>query len=208
LKTEFDRLEQQVHFVAPNMLDTWVWPPTSANCYRRDAVQLFLKNPRLGELRSCTDSYLVRGVSVLTGSVLIDQPVAVYRLHGMNIFSRHPHLNGILNYDRRNPSNDDQRGRKLVIAYLIENHKFFLNKLESGQQFFEALEKLHSEWPALPSKIKGCRSYTGELLLAHFDSLARDIGIYTLSRILFSFKVSTFAMLRALIRFRRARQSI
>lgn len=207
-KAALDQLGQKVHYVAPNVLDTWVWPPTSANCYRRNALELFLSNPRLKELRSCTDSYLLRGVSVLTGSVLIDRPVAVYRLHGSNIFSRHPHLNGILSYDRRNPGNDDQAGRKLVIAFLIENHKFFLNKLESEQQFFEALKTLHAEWPDLPSKINGCQSYTGEVLLNHFETLARNISTYTLMRHLFAFRVSIFAITRAYFQFRRRGRNI
>src|SRR5450631_3615923 len=55
-------LESQIHFVPPCDIGTWRWAPTSGNCFRRDALQLFLNNENLGALRSCTDSFLIRGI--------------------------------------------------------------------------------------------------------------------------------------------------
>src|SRR6202047_902721 len=93
-------IETQVHLVEPGYAGGWMWAPTSGNCFRRDALQLFLNNENLAALRLATDTYLLRGINVVTGSVVIDRPLAVYRLHGMNAFSKHPHLNGVLSYDR------------------------------------------------------------------------------------------------------------
>src|SRR5579885_2514983 len=77
----------------------------------------------------------LRGIGILMGSVLIDRPLAIYRLHGMNVFSKHPHLYGILNYERGGPADNDLLGRKLVIGHLIDSAKLFLRKLESPQQY-------------------------------------------------------------------------
>ena len=124
-------IEDQVHLIEPAYAGDWMWAPTSGNCFRRDALQLFLNNEDLAALRSCTDAYLIRGINVLTGSVVIDRPLAVYRLHGMNVFSKHPHLNGMLSYDRGGPSDDDQLGRKMIIDHLIANAQLFLRKMHS-----------------------------------------------------------------------------
>src|SRR5437660_279282 len=37
-------IETEVHFVGPRHTGNWMWAPTSGNCYRRDALQLFLNN--------------------------------------------------------------------------------------------------------------------------------------------------------------------
>ena len=79
-------IETQVHLVEACDAGDWMWAPTTGNCFRRDALQLFLNNEDLATLRSCTDAYLLRGVNVVTGSVVIDRPLGVYRLHGMNAF--------------------------------------------------------------------------------------------------------------------------
>ena len=93
----------------------------------------------LRELRSCTDAYLIRGISVLMGSVVIDRSLGIYRLHGMNVFSKHPNLYCMLHYERGGPSDNDLFGRKLVIDHLIANVGLFLHKLESTQAIYEGI---------------------------------------------------------------------
>ena len=74
-------IESQIRFVDP--LDAnWVWAPMSANCFRRDGLDLFMDKRRLCDLRASLDCYLLTGISVLTGSVLIDRALAIYRIHG------------------------------------------------------------------------------------------------------------------------------
>src|SRR6202047_757815 len=94
-------IETDVHFVKPGYAGNWMWAPTSGNCFRRDALQLFLNIEDLAALRTGTDAYLVRGVNVVTGSVVIDRPLAVYRLHGTNEFSKHPILHADLSAETR-----------------------------------------------------------------------------------------------------------
>ncbi|MGB8277957.1 MAG: glycosyltransferase family 2 protein [Methylovirgula sp.] len=170
-----------VHFVPPNYMDRWVWAPTSGNCFRRDALSMFLENDALAGLRSCTDAYLIRGVSVLTGSVLIDRALAVYRLHGANVFAQNPNLNGLLNYDRWSPNDNDQNGRRMVVDHLIANASVFARKVHSPFQFLAALRALNDTWPRLPSRIAGCRSYVGGEVIAHFQQLSDAVGLWQLT---------------------------
>ena len=169
-------LESQVHYVEP--LDaTWVWSPTSGNCFRRDALNLFLCNEKLPQLQCALDTYLARGINVLTGSVLIARSLAVYRMHGANIFSKHPQLNGCLAFDRSSPNNKDQLSREFIINHMLSNAKLFLNKVLSPLYFFEALIALDIADPQLQSSIKGCKSYLGSELIYHRQTLAREFGL-------------------------------
>jgi glycosyltransferase involved in cell wall biosynthesis len=193
-------LEGQIHLVEPCDVGTWCWAPTSGNCFRRDALQFFLQNERLGDLRSCTDAYLIRGISVLMGSVLIDRSLAVYRLHGMNVFSKHPHLYCLLNYERGGPTDNDILGRKMVIDHLIANAPLFLRKLHSSQHYMRALLALDTAWPRIPSTVKGCRSYVAGRLVSESAIVARELGLFNFIWILTRLKVAPHAILMACLR--------
>jgi glycosyltransferase involved in cell wall biosynthesis len=175
-----DDICNRVHLVEPSYQDRWIWAPTSGNLFRRDALSMFLDNDALAGLRSCTDAYLIRGVAVLTGSVLIDRTLSIYRLHGANAFSRSPHLNGILSYDRGSPSDNDQKGRRLVIDHVIAKADVFARQLHSPFHYLNALKTLNDSWPRIPSKTVGCRSYVGGEVIAHFRQLAQAVGLWPL----------------------------
>jgi len=193
-------LASQIHLVEPCEVGTWCWAPTSSNCFRRDALQLFLKNDRLGELRSCTDAYLIRGISVLMGSVLIDRSLAIYRLHGMNVFSKHPHLNCLLAYERGGPTDNDILGRKLVIDHLITNAGLFLRKLHSPQHYMEALLALDTAWPRIPSAVGGCRSYSAGRLVSEAATVAPELGLFNFILLLTRLRVAPHIILMACLR--------
>ncbi len=195
-------LENQVHLVLPSDCDfqSWFWAPTSCNCFRRDALQLFFNTERLGELRSCTDAYLIRGVSLLMGSVVIDRALAIYRLHGMNVFSKHPNLFGMLNYERGGVSDNDLVGRKLVIDHLIAQAELFLHKLESPQQYMRALLALDAAWPRIPSTVGGCRTYVAGKLVTDSATLTRELGLFNFVLLLARLKVAPHVILLACLR--------
>jgi glycosyltransferase involved in cell wall biosynthesis len=194
--------ENQVHLILPSDCDfqSWFWAPTSCNCFRRDALQLFFNTERLGELRSCTDAYLIRGVSLLMGSVVIDRALAIYRLHGMNVFSKHPNLFGMLNYERGGVSDNDLVGRKLVIDHLIAQAELFLHKLESPQQYMRALLALDAAWPRIPSTVGGCRTYVAGKLVTDSAALTRELGLFNFVLLLARLKVAPPVILLACLR--------
>lgn|GEM_PF-778541 len=161
-----DGIEKQVHLIQPRDVKDWYWAPTSGNCFRRDALQFFLNNENLAALKSCTDSYLIRGVSVLMGSAIIDRPLAIYRLHGMNAFSKHPHLYGMLTYEKGAPLDNDILGRKMLMDHMLAKSGIFSAKANSRVDFINALQALDLSYPILPSAIAGYHSYlTGQLVL-------------------------------------------
>ena len=82
--------ERDLHLVDRSMTREWVWSPTSGLCFRREAVELMFGHEP--NILGGTDNYLVRGISSLTGSITIDRPLAVYRLHSSNMFTKHPAL--------------------------------------------------------------------------------------------------------------------
>jgi glycosyltransferase involved in cell wall biosynthesis len=200
-------LENRVHLVQPWDVASWCWAPTSGNCFRREALQLFLNNENLGALRSCTDAYLLRGISVLMGSVLIDRALAIYRLHGMNVFSKHPHLYHMLIYERGGESDNDLVGRKMVLDHLIANAGLFLNKLQSPHDYMRALKELDAILPRIPSTIGGCRSYGAGKVVESSETLERELGFTNFILLLKWLKVAPHVILLACLRGKNKKQT-
>jgi glycosyltransferase involved in cell wall biosynthesis len=206
LRSPDTSLETQVHLVQPCDVGSWYWAPMSGNCFRRDALQFFMKNERLGEPYNCTDAYLIRGISVLMGSVVIDRPLAVYRLHGSNEFSKHPHLYRMLSYER-GPSDNDQIGRKMVIDQLITNAGLFLRKMPNVYHYMKALNALDDAWPRLPSTVAGCRSYTAGKVVTESAMLAPELGLHNFVSWLIRLKVAPRVILQASLRRKNTKQT-
>jgi hypothetical protein len=200
-------IETEVHFVKPGYAGDWMWAPTSGNCFRRDALQLFLNNEDLAALRTGTDAYLIRGVSLVTGSVVIDRPLAVYRLHGMNVFSKHPHLSGVLNYDRNCPSDPNQLGHKLITDHLIANAQLFLRKMPDSWHYMDALQVLNDSWPRLPSTVPGCRSYLAGRLVTEAATLAPAVGFSKFIVCLKRLKVARYVILKTCLKRKKQQRS-
>jgi glycosyltransferase involved in cell wall biosynthesis len=190
-------IETEVYFVKPGYAGNWMWAPTSGNCFRRDALQLFLNNEHLAALLTGTDAYLVRGVSLVTGSVVIDRPLGVYRLHGMNEFSKHPHLNGVVNYERNSLSDPNQLGRKMIIDHLIANAELFLRKMPSPWRYMSAMKAVDDEWPRILSTVPRCRSYLAGRVVAEARALAPALGFFNFIVLLVWLKVAPHVILKA-----------
>jgi glycosyltransferase involved in cell wall biosynthesis len=197
-------IETQVHLVEPGYAGDWMWAPTSGNCFRRDALQLFLNNKDLPALRSCTDSYLLRGINVVTGSVVIDRPLGIYQLHGVNVFSKRPHLNGILSYDR---DSHNELGRELIIDHLIANAPLFLRKMPSPWHFMDALKAVDGAWPRLPTSVAGCRSYLAGRVVAEAATVAPALGFFHFIYWLKRLKVAPHAILKACLNRTKVKRS-
>jgi glycosyltransferase involved in cell wall biosynthesis len=189
-------IETQVHLVEPGYTGDWIWAPTSGNCFRRDALGLFLNNKDLAALRHCTDAYLLRGINVVTGSVVIDRPLSVYRLHGTNVYSKHPHLNGVLNYDRSGPSDTNQLSCKMIMDHLIANARLFLRIMPSPSHYMNALKAVDAAWPPLPPTVPGCRSYLASKLVTEAAMLAPALGNREFIVLLKRLKVAPYVILK------------
>jgi glycosyltransferase involved in cell wall biosynthesis len=111
-------LTEKIHFVSP-LSNKWVWSPTSGICYRRDALNLFSDNPELAHLRTGTDMYFACAISALSGSVIIDEPVFIYRIHGANVFSRQAQLNHFIGFEAGGAGDNNHKTQLLIIDHLV-----------------------------------------------------------------------------------------
>ncbi len=116
-RPEFDQtVLRTIRFIGAT--SWWLWAPTSANCFRRDALNLFTDNPELQDLKIGSDLYFCLGVNAISGSVLIDKPLAVYRLHGTNQYSRRPQLNNVLPGEPADKAAHDRQARAVLARHL------------------------------------------------------------------------------------------
>lgn len=117
-------LSQKALYVPP-LCTSWVWTPTSGLCYRRDALALFCDNPNLRKLWTATDMYFAHGLGGWCGSILIDEPVFIYRLHGSNIFSQTAQLHHTLNYQPGGSGDYNDKAIALIVDQLISHSERF-----------------------------------------------------------------------------------
>jgi glycosyltransferase involved in cell wall biosynthesis len=167
--------ENSLHYVHPSNAQFWPWSPTSGNCFRREALDLIMNNERFTTLRSCTDIYLLRGVAALTGSVLIDHPLAAYRLHGSNDFIKTATIHRIRVYS---PDYLEQRSAiamAMIIDHIIENAASLAHRLESRHYLIEALNALGESWPPIIDAKFG-PGYLGRQIILHRRLLLKALG--------------------------------
>ena len=79
----------------------WVWVSTSSMMFRRSLIDLVF--PEDDEaFRLHMDFYVVVMAQMVSGSLLIDEPLYSYRLHGKNFAANNPVLGGRLHLSARN----------------------------------------------------------------------------------------------------------
>ncbi|MDQ6868089.1 MAG: glycosyltransferase [Pseudomonadota bacterium] len=169
------RVLETIRFM--RLTDQWVWSPTSGNCFRRDALCLFADNPALHNMKTGTDLYFCLGINAVSGSVLIDNAVAVYRLHGGNIFSQRPQLNHVLCYEPGGAGDSNAKARAALVDHVVARaHRFV------GQHDFIWIEFLWLLWridcenpdPGAPRWARRSRGVAA--LVKNYDSIAPLLG--------------------------------
>ncbi len=118
----------RLHYVPPLQV-RWIWAPTSGLCYRRDALLLFADNAKLATLRTGTDLYFAFGCSGLSGSVLIDEPLFAYRIHGGNIFTARAQLDRTLNFTPGGHGDNNIRAQLYLVDHLVSRAARFTPNL-------------------------------------------------------------------------------
>jgi glycosyltransferase involved in cell wall biosynthesis len=175
----FDRrILGRVRFVAP-MTNEWVWSPTSGNCFRRDALDLFAANPALRGLRTGTDLYFCLGLNAISGSILIDDALGVYRMHGGNIFSKRPQLENVLAYQPGCSGDSNAQAKALLLDYLFDQAAFFMQRGWNAFDYTRLLRRLDCSDPdAAPLAPRwSVRSRLANLLIERFSVIAPILGV-------------------------------
>ncbi|WP_018265224.1 glycosyltransferase family 2 protein [Methylosinus sp. LW4] len=116
-----DDVSARVHFIDAHELGDWVYAPTSGNCFRRDALTLLLGGGGSMPLRLHGDTYLNKGVRLLSGVALIDAPLTIYRIHGGNGFAGHAELCGVHNADPTKAFKAEYFAWRAVVDRLIDD---------------------------------------------------------------------------------------
>ena len=172
---DFDRrVLETIRFVG--LTNQWVWAPTSGNCFRRDALNLFADNPALQILKTGTDLYFCLGINAVSGSVLIDVPVAAYRLHGGNIYSQRPQLNHVLCYQPGGSGDSNAKARAALADHLIAQADRFVGRDWIWINYLWLLWWMDCRNPDSGGPHWALRSSVAAALVRNYDSAALLLG--------------------------------
>ena len=83
----------------PAPFQNWCWCPGSSNMFRRALLARVRPIDPSPVLFGGVDGFFLPILHALTGTILIDQPLSAYRLHGNNDHSTLPSLQGVLSAD-------------------------------------------------------------------------------------------------------------
>lgn len=190
-------LAKKIHFVPPRSTK-WIWSPTSGICYRRDALRLFSDNPALAHLRTGTDMYFARAINALCGSVIIDEPVFIYRIHGANVFSRQPQLNRFLGFEVGGSGDNNHKAKLLLVDHLVAKAGRFCQNDLLRLNYIALLHRLDCRDgdPSLPRWQR--RSRVAARLAESFRDVAAAVGRNTALLLMLWFRVPLGVIARTL----------
>ncbi len=114
----------------------WMFPPNSANCFRRDFLEKVMEIPE-DEFRICADSYLADLAPFFGKIDSVDEVLAFYRLHGANYWNREEEI---------------KESKESMIPYLRKKYIMYENRVKvlnsSLEKFgFEKKVSLKNHWP-------------------------------------------------------------
>lgn len=164
-------IEDRVCYLAVADAARKFFAPTSGNCFRRDALALFLDDESPMSLRLNTDVYIREAIFLFTGAIAIDLPLFVYRVHGGNGFTKYPDL---LNRRTICPASDlmtRKIANRAIADRLAGKASFFLANF-GYPVFREALQALLIDVAiAAPSDSDAFALYLFERLKANAEAI-------------------------------------
>lgn len=165
--------EKDLHFVDRSMTREWVWSPTSGQCFRREAVELmFSHRPNIG---AGTDNYLMRGISSITGSITIDLPLGIYRMHETNMFTKHPALSNLVQFDKAQLGASDEEVSLEMIECFRKQAASLASRLEDPETYIDAIDAFTKVGPGLKVPDESS-NYTLHFLRANAGVLTQAFG--------------------------------
>lgn len=110
----------------------WVWVSTSSMMFRRSLIDLVFPDDDEA-FRLHMDFYIVVMAQMVAGSLLIDEALYSYRLHGRNGAADNPVLGGRLHLSSRNWGDTHGRMLDLMLAAMISHLERFILALGERQ---------------------------------------------------------------------------
>lgn len=110
----------------------WVWVSTSSMMFRRSLIDLVF--PEGDEaFRLHMDFYVVVMAQMVSGSLLIDEPLYSYRLHGKNFAANNPVLGGRLHLSASNWGDTYATMLDRMLAAMVDGRERFVAALGERQ---------------------------------------------------------------------------
>ena len=126
----------------------WVWVSTSSMMFRRSLIDLVF--PEDDEaFRLHMDFYVVVMAQMVSGSLLIDEPLYSYRLHGKNFAANNPVLGGRLHLSAGNWGNTYATMLDRMLAAMVRERERFVSALgerQYGRMLFRMKAARASPW--------------------------------------------------------------
>jgi len=110
----------------------WVWVSTSSMMFRRSLIDLVFPDED-EPFRLHMDLYVVVMCQMVAGSLLIDEALYSYRLHGRNGAADNPVLGGRLHLSARNWGDTHARMLDRMLAAMLEGRERFVTALGERQ---------------------------------------------------------------------------
>ena len=110
----------------------WVWVSTSSMMFRRSLIDLVFPDDDEA-FRLHMDFYIVVMAQMVAGSLLIDEALYSYRLHGRNGAADNPVLGGRLHLSSRNWGDTHARMLDRMLAAMIRDRERFIGALGDRQ---------------------------------------------------------------------------
>jgi glycosyltransferase involved in cell wall biosynthesis len=170
---ELDLQLSELHLV-PRTARGWPWTGTCGLCFRRELIEILFRRPP--ELKAQLDAYLIGGVNVLTGSVLIDRPLVIYRHHGSNIFAQHPTITNFRFYDVRIEREASSLAVQEIIKSLLYCAGELANRLDWSGTFIEAIETLSGMWSSAEPSMSQTKVFMCNFLKDNKGVLTKAFG--------------------------------
>lgn len=126
----------------------WVWVSTSSMMFRRSLIDLVFPDDD-ETFRLHMDYYIVVMAQMVAGSLLIDEPLYSYRLHGKNFAANNPILGGRLHLSARNWGDTHQRMLDRMLDAMIQGREKFATAL-GDKQYARMLLRMRAARAAPP----------------------------------------------------------
>ena len=136
----------------------WVWVSTSSMMFRRSLIDLVFPDDD-ETFRLHMDYYIVVMAQMVAGSLLIDEPLYSYRLHGKNFAANNPILGGRLHLSARNWGDTHQRMLDRMLDAMIQGREKFATALGDKQYARMLLRMRAARAPAPQSWLFVLRSW-------------------------------------------------
>ncbi|ACB94006.1 glycosyltransferase family 2 protein [Beijerinckia indica] len=164
---------EMVRYIPPNH-GGWPWSTTSSMFFRKEALDLIRDASGLHGLRIATDNYLAHAINFLTGSLILNEQLVGYRLHGGNGFNKRPALDGFICHNRIDEHFD--KTCRVFLDDLMTRYAHYSAFMDVPERILEICLKVDvpDTEPGLP--YWAARSRFAHLLMERYHELEPFVG--------------------------------